>query len=194
MPRLTSFDEIYSVLGAVVESATGRKWWRKSGIQVRPTAPFATILLRASSLHEKQIVAELERSVAGPNGETMLPVVWSTSRLDVSINFIGSGTFNPALQSASRMHAALYMPERYFDLWNICALAGGAQITDHSAWRAADINPSVEIRFMLNANIADPLPLSSIEMYDINSQRIDVTHVRQDEVETEFPVDITDES
>ena len=44
----TSIDELYIKLGAQVLRATGRPWWRKAGIQARPTVPYATILMKLS--------------------------------------------------------------------------------------------------------------------------------------------------
>jgi hypothetical protein len=46
---------------------------------------------------------------------------------------------------------------------------------------------------MIYANIIEPVPLADTLIYDIHSQRIEVIHVRQDELQTTIEVDTQDD-
>jgi len=190
MTRKTSFDELYSTLGALVERATGRPWWRKPGIQSRPATPYATVYLSSGDGIEKQIVGHEELLVLGDDGESIQQTPWNTSMVDILVEFFGSRPNDTALQAASRLRSSLYLEERFWELWEICALSGGVKLIDISAIFRENTEPRVEVRFTVVANIADPLPLADSQINDINSQQVDVTHVREDNVETEITVEV----
>ena len=192
MPRKTSYDELYTTLGALLLQVTGRAWWRKASIQSRPTTPYATIYLTTGRGLENDNVENTLLAEPTLTGEIYRQTPWGTTLLECRIEFLKSATGNTASDAATRFRNALRLEARYFDLWHIMGLVGGVDQTDISAIFRADTEPRVELRFQLYANIADPAPLTGQDIYDIESQTVEVTHVRVDGVETKVDVDVTD--
>ena len=192
MPHKTSYDELYTVLGAVLLQTTGRPWWRKEGIQARPTTPYATIYMYQATGQENDVVQTLQLEEPTASGENFRQTPWGTSLVECRVEFLKSTTNNTALQAATRLRNALRLEARYFDLWEVMALSGKVDIMDISAIFRADVEPRAELRFQFYANIADPAPLTGQDIYDIESQTIEVTHVRQDSEETEIEVVVND--
>lgn len=186
MSRKTTFNELYSMLGQVVLEATGRRWWRKGGIQSQPQGTYATVYLTEAVGLENDIVST-ELQEPSVSGEMFKQTPWGICRVEARIEFIRSADDDTAIQASSRFRTALRLEERYFDLWNIMGLASGVQLIDISSIFRVDIEPRAEVRFTFYANITDE-PLVGDEIYDIQSQLIDLTHDRQDDVETAIPV------
>lgn len=174
MSSRTSFDNLYSVLGAVVAEATGRPWWRKAGIQSRPVGPYATIYVTDGQGLETPVVEMVELELPGPLGETIEQAVWGTTTLQVVVEFLKDAANNTALQAATRLKNAFYLEARYDDLWEIAALSGGVKLVDVSSIFRADIEPRAEVRFQLVANIADPIPLAGVLLDEISSVGIGI--------------------
>ena len=191
MPRGTSFDELYNTLGALVLSATGRPWWRKAGIQARPKEPYAIVYLAEGMGLEKQVV---EHGEIAPylGDEVFTQTPWGTTILDVRLEFYGSRENNTALEAATRLRQALYLEERFWDLWELCALNGGVRLIDLSQIFREDVEGRTELRFSVIANITEPAPLADKDIYDIQSQQVNVTHVKQDGEETLVEVVVND--
>jgi hypothetical protein len=190
MGLITSYNGLYIALGTLVTNSTGRQWWRKGGIQIRPRKPYATIFLAEDTAHEKQVVENVDIDGSGDDGETFIQVPWSTKILNVQIMFFGNMANGTAFESASRIGSALYLEERDRDLYQICALSGGVRTIDLSTWRMDDIDIRAEVRFNIAANVADPQVLTDDAIFDIDTQNVIVTHVKQDGTETSISVDI----
>lgn len=188
--RQTSFDELYTTLGALVLRATGRPWWRKAGKQARPKTPYALVYLSEAEGLMHPVTENSEFVFPLETGESFQQTPWNTSLVDVRIEFYGSRGNDTALQAATRMRGALYLEERFWDLWEIASLSGSVRTIDLSEVFREDVEARTEVRFKLGANIAVPLPLADANIFDINSQEVDVTHVGQDDVETEFVVGV----
>ena len=188
MSRGTSIDELYTKLGAQILRATGRPWWRKAGIQARPATPYATIHITEGVGLEKPFVETVATEIT--ETEPFKQVPWGTQTLYVAVEFLKSADNNSANDAATRLIQSLYQEERFWDLWEVCSLSGPANRIDVSAMFRADIEPRVDVRFRLIANITTPEPLADVNIWDINSQEVIVTHVGQDGVETEFSVTV----
>lgn len=191
MPHKTSYDELYTTLGAVVQAATGRPWWRKAGIQAQPQGPYATVYLVEGVGMENPVVESVELDPVGDNGETFRQTPWNTTYQDVTVEFFRSASGDTALEAATRFRTALRLEERFWDLWNICGLVGSVRVLDISAIFRADIEPRAQVRFTIYANIADPAPLADDNIFDMQSQEVDVIHVRQDGQETTIPITVS---
>jgi hypothetical protein len=67
-------------------------------------------------------------------------------------------------------------------------------MVDVAAIFRATIEPRVEVRFSIVANVAEPLPLVDANIFDIDTQHVDVEHVRQGKAQDEtdhIDVDVT---
>jgi len=190
MSRKTTFNELYAMLGQVVQESTGRKWWRKGGIQSQPKGPYATVYLTEAVGLENDIVSTELLAEPALNGEMFKQTPWGISKVDARIEFIRSEEGDTAIQASSRFRTALRLEERYFDLWNVMGLASGVQLIDISSIFRVDIEPRAEVRFTFYANITDD-PVKGSELYDIQSQLVDLVHDRQDDVETSIPVTVS---
>ena len=184
----TSIDELYSTYGALIQRGTGRPWWRKAGIQARPKTPYATLYLAQAQGYENPIVENATLSPLAEDGERFEQVPWCLSLIDVQIEFFGDRPDNTALQAAQRFRSSLYLTAREWDISAISALASRVQIQDLSVVFREDVEPRTQVTFQITANVVEPLPLADTKIFDISHQRIGVTHVGIDNVET--PVDI----
>lgn len=190
MSRKTSFDELYITLGGLLLNATGRPWWRKTGLQTRPQQPYTLIYMVETESIEKQVVENIDIGYGGTNRETFEQTPWNTIRIDCRFEFYGKRENDTPLQAATRAKAMLYLEERLWDLEEIAKLSGAPRIIDISGAFREDIEPRAELRFYLWANVADPLPLKDTEIFDVETQEINVVHNSIDNVITEIPVEI----
>jgi len=190
MARKTSFTELYSTIGAIVTSATGRSWWKKDSVSAQRSGPRAVVYISELMGNSRQMIELIEIYPIPANGDRFTVTPWGTGYLDVEVEFYGKGTNDSATDAATRFRQALYMDQRYFDLWEISALAGGVRITDISAIFREDNEQRTRVKFTLGAHVADPEPLADTEIPDVESQQIDVIVVHPDETETEITVNI----
>jgi hypothetical protein len=187
----TSLDNLYDAYGALVLSVTGRQWWRKAGIQARPKLPYATIFFAQVDSNQQQIVENVEDDYE--SGKPFAQIPWGISQVQAQFEFYMDRPGNTVQQAANRLRQALYLEERFWDVWQISSLSGGVQTFDLSLAFREDIEPRTEVRFMLNVNLVDPLPLPDTEIWDIHSNEIKVLHNGIDNVITEVDVAINDD-
>lgn len=183
MSMLTSLDDLYTTIGTLVQRETGRKWWRKGGIEVQPIGPYATVYIVEGVGLENEVVEDVVLDEPLQTGEPIVQVPWATTKLDVRVEFFRSGANDSPLQAASRVRSALRLEERFWDLWKIAALAGAVQIIDLSTIFHASPEARAEVRFSINANVALPLPLADAPIHEIDTQQVNVTHVGLDDEE-----------
>lgn len=194
MSRKTSFNELYTTLGAIVKSSTGRDWWKRIGIQAAPKIPYSIIHLTMGVGVQHPVVenVEIDKDVEPDTDEIYRQVPWNTTMLNCLVEFYRSSTNNSALDAATRFRSSLYLEERNWDLFKIAGLNGEVKITDISSIFRADTEPRAEVAFTISANIATPAPLANTDIYDIESQEIEVIHNRVDGEETTITVEIVD--
>jgi hypothetical protein len=126
-------------------------------------------------------------------GYTYQQLPWGTAEIQAQFEFFSDRTNDTALQAANGFHSALFMEERFFDIWLISALNGRISTIDLSQAFREEIEPRVEMRFMINANIVDPLPLRDDKIFDIHTQEVDVKHISIDDKETDVVVIVNDD-
>ena len=194
MPRGTTFEELYTTIGEIVQASTGRVWWKKTAIQARPSAPYAVVYISNASGIEKPYVEVVELEEELETGERFQEIPWNTALLEVWVEFYKSLSNNTALQAAQRFKSALHLTERYFDLWQIAALSGGVRIIDISAIFREDTESRTEVRFSLQVNLAMAEPLEGNFVHEIEIQEVGIVHVKQDGDETEVNIDIDQQS
>jgi hypothetical protein len=190
MARKTSFTELYSTIGAIVTSSTGRTWWKKDSVSAQRSGPRAVVYISELMGNSRQMIELIDLYPIPSTGDRFTVTPWGTGYLDVEVEFYGKGTNDSATDAATRFRQSLYMEQRHFDLWEIAALTGGVRITDISAIFREDNEQRTRVRFTLGAHVADPEPLADTEIPDIETQRIDVIVVHPDETETEIEVNI----
>lgn len=193
MTTATSFDELYDTIGAIIESVTGREWWRSTGMQSQPTGIYATVYLKMGTPLEQQVVENVKLNPVDENLEVFEQKTWGTTTVDCVITFYRSMPDNSADESATRFRNSLYIEKRFEDLWQIAGLVGSVRRIDISGAFRADIEPRTEVRFSFISNITDPGPVDfSNQIYDIQSQKIDITHVKPDNSETLIELEISE--
>ncbi len=187
----TSFDELYNTYGALVKRATGRNWWRKDSIQSRPKTPYATIFLPQSNEIEKQVVENIQLEPAATDGQTFQQIVWGTTPIQVEVEFFISRINDTAQQAAKRFMAAMYLDARWGDVYLISALSGGISYQDLSLIFREDTEPRTQVRFMIYANVIEPVPLADTLIYDIQHQQIGIVLDKTDGEEAEINLTIS---
>jgi hypothetical protein len=145
MARSTTFTELYATIGAIVTEATGRKWWRKGGIQAIPKEPYATIMLEGGDGYEYDVVENIE------TGNDFLQVPRGMSDISVKVEFF-KGT---AVVHAALFRAAMFLEKRNWDLWEIAGQAGNFKLVDVSTAFLSDTESRAEVRFGLLAHIVE---------------------------------------
>ncbi len=190
MSTATSLNELYETIGTIIQSVTGREWWRSSGMQSQPEGVYATVYLQMDQPLQHQVVENVELDPLGENLEVFEQKPWGTTTIDCVVTFYRSTTNNSAGDSAIRFRNSLYIEKRFEDLWRIAGLLGSVRRLDISGTFRADIEPKAEIRFSFMANISEPGPVDSNQIYDIQSQEIDIIHVRLDNSETLIELNI----
>ena len=174
MANLTSFHEIYTMLGSIVTRATGRQWFKKQLKQGRIKGPHALIFLQSASGDEKQIFESAEID------SILTDIVWETKTVECTIEFYGSRENDSAIDAANRFSIAMRLQERLYDLNTIAVLSGGMNITDISAIFMEDTDQRAEVRFNLIANIGLPFPLDGLETETIDSVELTAVHTNDD--------------
>lgn len=192
MSRRTSFDELYSAFGSLIFKATGRDWWIKSAIQARPRKPYATITFTEMSDFQQQVIEEIEITPY-EGGKVFTQTPWGSGILDCEVEFLKSAVHDRAMDAATRLKNALQLEERFWDVWEICGLIGNVRVLNVSGIFRADSEPRAQVRFQLQANITDPLPLQDAEIYDVQSQTVNTVHTQQNNVETHIQTTIDKE-
>lgn len=190
MTTATTYDELYDTIGTIVQSVTGREWWRRTGMQSQPRGVYAVVYLAVDQALQHQVVENVELDPPGPNDEVYEQKPRGTATIDCVVNFYRDTIDDSANQAASRFRNSLYIEKRFEDLWRIAGLIGNIRWLDISGAFRSDIEPRTEVRFSLIANIADPDPIDSNQIYDIQSQQVDVAHVKPDGSETNIQVDV----
>ena len=186
--RGTSIGALYTAIGAIILSSTGRSWWKKAGLQAIPPSPYALIQLVEGQGIENEVVETVELDEALETGEWFQERPWGTRLIRVTVEFFRDAANNKALEAATRFMLALRLEERVWDLWQICGLVGGLDLVDLSMAFRQDIEGRALVKF--NANIALPLPLDDVNIFDIDTQTINVVHVQIDGQETEIEVEV----
>lgn len=166
MANLTSFHEIYKMLGAIIVRSTGRPWYKKGNKQARVRTPHALIFLISAPGDEKQIMESVTID------SILTDAIWSTKTVECMVEFYGSRDNDSAMDAASRFVTSMYLNERRYDLNTLATLSGGMNITDISAIFMEDTDQRAQIRFNLLANIGLPLPLVGAETELIDSVEI----------------------
>lgn len=174
MANLTSFHEIYKMLGAIIIRSTGRAWFKKQLKQGRVQGPHALIFLTSGNGDEKQITESVTID------SILTDIVWSTKTIECMVEFYGSRGNDSAIDAASRLATSLYLSERNYDLNTITTLSGGVNINDLSAIFMEDIDQRAQVRFNLLANVGLPLPLVGTEAELMDSVEITTTHLVDD--------------
>jgi hypothetical protein len=181
--RTTSFDELYSLLCQVVTETTGRRCWRKAGIQAQPVGTYATVYLEEAAGLEQEVVTDVELPAPGPGEPSFEQRPWGTSTLRAKVEFYRSTPNDAVLDAVTRFRTGLRLEARFWDLWEVCGLLGGTGVTDLSGPFRGDIEPRAEVRFQLLANVAAAVALAP-DIHEIQCQEVNVTHVRQNGIET----------
>lgn len=148
-------------------------------MQAQPAGTYALVNLSAMRGNAQQIVSSVELDEPRETGEVFTQIPWNSGEIDVVLEFYRSTPGDTALQAATRATQALRLEERFWDLWEICGLAGGVELVDVAAIFRGTIEPRVEVRFSVLANVAEPLPLADAHIFDIDTQRVGVRHCRQ---------------
>lgn len=175
---VTTKDNLFDVLCAVVETVTQRPAWSKQGIQAVPNNPYATVALTEDEGQTHDIV-ETEILV-GPSAEgaTLKEVVWGACRLSVEIDFYKDDATNTAATAATMMKNGLQRSARTFDLWQICSLVGPIRVVDMSAIFRQDTENRYRLMFGLYVNLVDPTTLTGdTDIFEIESQEIDIYRI-----------------
>lgn len=187
---ITSYNELYDTIGNVVQSVTGREWWRRNGMQSQPEGVYAVVYLAQDQTLQHQVVENIELIPFGENGEVYEQTPWGTATIDCVVEFYRSAENDDALEAAIRFRNSLFIEKRFEDLWRIAGLVGNIRLLDISGAFRADIEPRAEIRFSFISNISHPKPIESNQIYDIQSQQMDVIHVKKDTSETIIQVNV----
>jgi len=195
MTHKTSINELYTVIGAVVKKSTGRAWWRINKQQASKTGTYAVVSLTTGKGLQNQVTehVEIDHSLEPDNPAYLRQIVWNTTVQNCVVEFYRSALNDSAMDAATRFRTSLFLDERIYDLYQISGLIGGVDIIDISSIFRADIEPRAEVRFSFYANISDPQPLDEIDVYDINTQTVEVIHVRQDDIETNIEIEVNRE-
>jgi hypothetical protein len=167
---LTTLDDLYSSYGGVLATVTGRKWWRKAGLQAAPQGPYAVIQFTEGPSSALDVVENVDLGVNQGFGQQP----WGTTRLFVRVEFFRGASNDSALQAAIRFRNALVLEARFGDLWLISGLSGEIRLTDVSTMFRADVEGRAEVTFAIYANISDPLPLPDTNISEIQHQPIGV--------------------
>lgn len=189
MSQGTSIEELYTSLGAVLLSATGRVWWKGYGMKISPNKPHAIIILSEGRGMQSPIV---ENVVLDPpvDEKELQQIPWGTSLFDCTIKFLKSSDNNSALQAATRFKNSLRLEARAFDLNEIMGISGNVSLLDISSIFRADVEPRVDIKFKFYANISLPYTLVDSNISEIETQEINISHINNNLDSTEIMVEV----
>ena len=176
MHGLTSMENLYSAIEAVIIGATGRSCWKKTGIQAQPQGPYSTLYLTQGAGLQNPVVETYLLQTPTEAGEDFLQVPWGTQLVRCQVEFLRNGASQTANQAANQFANSLRLYARFYDLWKYCAMSGETQITDISAIFRADIEPRTRVEFSVYANIADKSDqsLEDNNVYDIEHQPVTI--------------------
>ena len=185
----TTIAELYDAIGAVVKASTGRDWWRKARMRSRPAGVYALIYITTGTGVENDVVETQELTEPLLTGEILHEVVWGTTKLIIEVEFFSSKNTDFAETAAKRFSNSLRLSARFYDLWKICGLIGSIDYLDFSAVFRGDTEERVRISFNVYANITDE-PLDDTNLFNIEQQRAEILHIRQDRKETNLTATI----
>ena len=185
----TTIRALYTAIGAVILSATGRPWWKKARIRQRPNTPYALVYISTGKGQENDVVQTAELTTPLETGEKFHQVVWGTKRLTIEVEFFSSSDTDDAQVAAKRFDNALRLDVRFYDLWKMCGLVGSIDYLDFSSVFRGDTEERVRITFNVYANLSDE-PLDGTNLFNIESQGIEIAHVKRDEEKTDLTATI----
>ena len=64
MARKTSFTELYSTIGAIVTSSTGRTWWKKDSVSAQRSGPRAVVYISELMGNSRQMIELIDKKFA----------------------------------------------------------------------------------------------------------------------------------
>ena len=166
MPGGASFDTLYDAIGVVLKGATGRSWWRKGAIQARPNTPYATVWLSMGTGQQLPVIEVDQLSTPDSSRNIFSETPWGTSLLECQIDFYRSQINDSVLDACARFANALRLSAREYDLWQICGMSGGTNITDISGIFRADVEPRARVTFHVYANL-NVAPLAGVNIPEI---------------------------
>ena len=175
MSRGTSIQEMYTTIGAIILSSTGRPWWKRGGKQVKSNQPYATIWLSPSRPLMHQVVETM-------NDSSMYQVPWMQGIIECQVEFFGSRDNDTHMDAAERLRTSFYLADREWDLHEIAGISGAIEIVDISGMFREDIEPRSQVRFNLFCNLSTVRALEGHEISDIDN--VDVTVTVNDVSET----------
>lgn len=169
MSRKTTQNELYTQWVALIEQLTGRPTWRKGRMLTNPVGGYATIWMGEGPSPTQEVIEYVPRVVENELEPTLNQEVWGTTHLECVVAF-HRDTTERAASAAVRFRNALQLEQRFFDIWQYCALSGDIRFVDISGIFREDIEPRAEIRFSIYANLTydDPVvsPDQSIHQID----------------------------
>lgn len=174
----TSISELYTTLGALILSSTGRKYYKGYGLKIVPKEPYALVILSSGKAVENQVVELVELDYP-EDGKVFQEIPWGTLFMDCEIRFLKSATDNTSQQAAIRFKNSLSLTERNFDLFQIMGISGPIQFQDLSAVFRSDIEPRTSIKFSFYANVSLPYTLEDDNINEIEQQTVGVEHINQ---------------
>ena len=187
MQRKTSLDTLYAQFVSLFNDLIERRpCYRKSGLQVIPKGPFATVSMARSfgdaSFYD--VVEEYEIQNPGVDDPTIGQVVRGQTNLDVKFELFRMlrttpGGMRTAYSDAVRFANALKLPRREQDIWRYCGFCGPLVARETSEMFGADVETRAEVSFTIYANLSEDLTDSRKQNeYEIDS--VDLTIVEQD--------------
>ncbi len=170
--KKTDFNELYVVLCHLITKVTGRKCWRKMGMQAAPRGPYATIYLKEGPSAAQDVIEEFPVLSPATGGFTIVQAPKGLTHLECQAEFFRNVAVMSALDAAIRFRQSLQVDERFFDIWRIAGLTGEIQTVDFSAMFRVDVEGRAEVRFSMYACIGATPLTSDNQIYDINEQGI----------------------
>lgn len=183
----TDLDQLYTVLCTLITSVTGRKCWRKLGLQAAPRGPYATIYVSEGPSPTQDVVEEEPLMEIGAPNPSIREVPVGLTRLECEAEFRRNVAKASALDAAVRFRQSLQLSARFNDLWRISGLVGEIRIIDISAMFRADVEGRAAVRFNLYVDLgATPLSTEHL-IYEIEHCQIRVYPEQTDEPVTPPP-------
>ena len=191
----TSLDILYTQFVTLFDGLIeNRPCYRKSGIQVIPQTPFATVAL-ARSFGEMaffDVIEEYDVADPSPDDPTIGQLVHGQMNMDVKFELFRMmrtsvpGETRTAYSDALRFANALKFPKREQDIWMYCGFCGPLLVRDTSEMFGADSETRAEVSFTIYANISEGLT-NRDKMKEYEIDQVDITtveHDRPDETQT----------
>lgn len=195
----TSLDILYTQFVTLFESLIERRpCYRKSGIQVIPQTPFATVALARSfgELAFYDVIEEYDVTNPGPDDPTIGQTVHGLMNMDVKFELFRMmktsvpGQTRTAYSDAVRFSNALKLPRREQDIWLYCGFCGPLLVRDTSEMFGADLETRAEVSFTIYANISEGLTnRDKMKEYEIDT--VDLTIVEHDRPDDPQTITVT---